>query len=70
MPSKYGVRIRQPNPDASQSPSSTTRSSDSQVRYSMTTHIRRSARQRPGSTGESAAATISHSGRLTQTGRS
>ena len=32
MPSKYGVRIRQPNPEASQSPSSTTSSSASQVR--------------------------------------
>ena len=32
MPSKYGVRIRQPNPEASQSPNSTTSSSASQVR--------------------------------------
>ena len=32
MPSKYGVRIRQPNPEASHSPSITTSSTLSQVR--------------------------------------
>ena len=32
MPSKYGVRIRRPKPDASHSPSSTTSRIASQVR--------------------------------------
>ena len=56
-------RTRRP----AQRPKSTTRSTASHVRYSIATHSIRRALHRPGSTGESAAAPISHSGNVTQT---
>src|SRR5215203_2972019 len=62
MPWKYGVRIRRPKPEASQSPRSTTSRMLSAVTPTTSIHSSRRARQRPGITGARAAATISQSG--------